>query len=637
MSAKKGTAPTKPKKTRAAKGAATKAKRATAKPRASETPPSADAGYTVLARRYRPVTFGDVVGQEPVARSLSNAIQDGRVAHAYLFCGMRGVGKTSMARILAKALNCQKGPTVTPCNQCDICQGIGLGEDVDVLEIDGASNRGIDEVREIRQNVGYRPARARHKIYIIDEVHMLTKEAFNALLKTLEEPPPHVKFVFATTEPQKIPATIESRCQRFDFRAIAAHQIAERIDAIVRQEKLKVDADAVALLARRAQGSLRDALSLLDQVLAFGSEQITVEDVHALLGTATDDRMIALVERFVQRDTAGALQDVDQAVNDGINLAELVNQLLDYFRDLMVSASCGTEAALLSVSTKQAQTVLAQSKQLGLETVLAGMEILADTKYRMRTASAGRTVLEMALVRLCQLEDLAELSGLVSRLEQLEQRLGHATGAGPTGGPARSTPRGAGPGARVAPQPATRSCAGESGSPPGGTAPTSEPVASGPGAAAPSAAVDLSAVTHTWQAFLKQLTEQHGSKLTALVGEGRPVDVRGSTVVVGFASEFGWHKQQCETFEKRSAIQGVLVEMLGQSVSVEFVTDGQAAPRGAGPSASPTPSTPANAAPRPAKQGRYRQEMQAVLKEPLVRKALDVFDARIVHVEPAGS
>src|SRR5207302_6329509 len=242
--------------------------------------------YTVLARRYRPQQFSDLVGQEAVAQVLMNALQSNRVAHAYLFTGARGVGKTSTARILAKCLNCEGGPTTKPCGECELCRSIAVGEDIDVLEIDGASNRGIDEVREIRQNVQFRPSRARYKIYIIDEVHMLTPPAFNALLKTLEEPPAHVKFIFATTEVQKIPVTILSRCQRFDFAGISVPRIVERLKQIVAGEEMKADAEALELIARRAGGSMRDAQSLLDQLLSFGAEKLTVANVHRLLGTA---------------------------------------------------------------------------------------------------------------------------------------------------------------------------------------------------------------------------------------------------------------------------------------------------------------------------------------------------------------
>ena len=261
---------------------------------AAPAPAPASEGYTVLARRYRPQAFADLIGQEPVARALSNALTSNRVAHAYLFTGARGVGKTSTARILAKCLNCENGPTPTPCGICPLCLSIAAGDDVDVVEMDAASNRGIDEIRDIRSNVQYRPSRARFKIYIIDEVHMLTKEAFNALLKTLEEPPAHVKFIFATTDANKLPITILSRCQRFDFAGISLPRIAEQLRGIVEAEGLQAEPEALELVARRAGGSMRDAQSLLDQLLAFASDKLTADQVHHLLGTAGDERVLGL-------------------------------------------------------------------------------------------------------------------------------------------------------------------------------------------------------------------------------------------------------------------------------------------------------------------------------------------------------
>ncbi len=256
--------------------------------------------YTVLARRFRPQTFSEVVGQTHVAQALKNAITGGRVAHAYLFTGARGVGKTSMARILAKALNCPNASDADPCNLCDICQGIASGHDVDVLEIDGASNRRIDDIRLLRSNVGVKPMRARYKIYIIDEVHMLTNEAFNALLKTLEEPPANVKFVFCTTEPNKVPDTILSRCQRFDFAPIATQQIVERLHEIAAAEGYQAEPAALELVARRSGGSMRDSQSLFDQLLAYGGKSITARDVHRLLGTASDERLIEIADGLIR-------------------------------------------------------------------------------------------------------------------------------------------------------------------------------------------------------------------------------------------------------------------------------------------------------------------------------------------------
>src|SRR3954469_25527175 len=273
-------------------------------------PPASDGRYTVIARRYRPQSFDELVGQVHVARALQQAISSGRVGHAYLFTGARGVGKTSAARILAKALNCEQGPTPTPCNKCDVCLRVAAGDDVDVLEIAGASNNGVDEVRQLRQNAAVMPSRERYKIYIIDEVHMLSKSAFNALLKTLEEPPEHVKFIFATTEAQKIPITILSRCQRFDFAGISPAAIQSRLAQIASTEGVEVEPEALQILASRAAGSMRDSQSLLEQLLALGHERITAADVNSLLGIAPAERLSGLVMHLVSRDAAKALSEL---------------------------------------------------------------------------------------------------------------------------------------------------------------------------------------------------------------------------------------------------------------------------------------------------------------------------------------
>src|SRR5262245_48143728 len=346
--------------------------------------------YTVLARRYRPQQFGDLVGQEAVAQVLINALQSNRVAHAYLFTGARGVGKTSTARILAKCLNCVKGPKAKPCGQCELCQSIAVGEDIDVLEIDGASNRGIDEVREIRQNVQFRPSRARYKIYIIDEVHMLTPPAFNALLKTLEEPPAHVKFIFATTEVQKIPVTILSRCQRFDFAGIGVPRIVERLKQIVDSEDMKADDEALELIARRAGGSMRDAQSLLDQLLAFGGERLTVENVHQLLGTANEDRVVGLARAVLGQDLPQALRLLNACVDEGLQLGELLDQLTGWWRDLMLVTAAGPDAPDLNVTPAHKPALLKQAAVLSIDTILAGLDVLDKARARLRGSGQGR-------------------------------------------------------------------------------------------------------------------------------------------------------------------------------------------------------------------------------------------------------
>jgi DNA polymerase III subunit gamma/tau len=373
--------------------------------------------YTVLARRFRPQTFSEVVGQERVAQTLRNAIHEGRVAHAYLFTGARGVGKTSMARIFAKALNCPFVKDGVPCNECEQCRGISVGQDVDVSEIDGASNRGIDDIRSLRANVNIKSMRSKYKVYIIDEVHMLTKEAFNALLKTLEEPPPMVKFVFCTTEANKVPDTILSRCQRFDFGTISTDNITIRLRQLAEAEGFRVDEAALDLVARRAAGSMRDSQSLFDQLLAFGSEHITSADVHRLLGTAPDDRLTGLIDALIERRRDEALVRLDTALREGVQLEAFTDQLVAYFRDLLVAACGAGDVPLLSVGNDCREILKQQSQRWGLQTIATGMQILAESKARMQRVSYGRALAELALVRISLLEDLDRLDDLIAQLK----------------------------------------------------------------------------------------------------------------------------------------------------------------------------------------------------------------------------
>jgi DNA polymerase III subunit gamma/tau len=378
--------------------------------------PSATGEYVVIARRYRPQTFEELLGQEHVARALQQAITSDRVGHAYLFTGARGVGKTSAARILAKALNCERGPTPNPCNQCDVCLSAATGDDMDIIEIDGASNNGVDEVRDLRQNASVRPSRARYKIYIIDEVHMLSKAAFNALLKTLEEPPEHVKFIFATTEAHKIPITILSRCQRFDFAGIRASQIQARLLQIAATEGVEVDSEAAQILASRAAGSMRDSQSLLEQLLAVGSGRITSTDVTQLLGIAPAERLSGLVRQTIEGNAGAALAELDAAIDSGVEVGQLLDQLVGYFRDVMTAAvGCAADQILYALPSQYADVAEA-AKRLGLETVLAIVQILDHTAARMRISMHNRTLVEMAIVRICNLENLDELSSLVAEL-----------------------------------------------------------------------------------------------------------------------------------------------------------------------------------------------------------------------------
>ena len=377
-------------------------------------PAESDHSYVVVARRYRPRNFQELVGQEHVGQALTNAIETGRVGHAYLFTGARGVGKTSTARIFAKALNNSDGPSATFDDSTDVSQAIDSGEDIDVIEIDGASNRGIDEIRSLRANVGVRPSRSRYKIYIIDEVHMLTQAAFNALLKTLEEPPEHVKFIFCTTDPEKMPITVLSRCQRFDFAPVEVSKIVGRLREIVSAEKAQADDLALELIARRASGSMRDSQSLLEQVLSFSGGNLTADQVHSMLGTADDERLHSLASAMCSRDAAEALGQLDAAVDSGVDAGRIAEQLLGYFRDLM-AVTVGCEASLQRHTSASMHQELKQLGQnWGLQTVLAVVALVDQTLVRIRHSVYGRVLLESAIIQICNLPDLQAISDLAA-------------------------------------------------------------------------------------------------------------------------------------------------------------------------------------------------------------------------------
>ncbi|MDR2757720.1 MAG: DNA polymerase III subunit gamma/tau [Planctomycetaceae bacterium] len=374
--------------------------------------------YQVVARRYRPKTFEELVGQKHIAHALSNALTTGRVGHAYLFTGARGVGKTSTARIFAKSLNCVNGPTLEPCGDCDSCRSVSTGEDIDVLEIDGASNRGIDEIRQLRQNASICPSRSKFKIYIIDEVHMLTREAFNALLKILEEPPEHVKFIFCTTEPSKIPITILSRCQRFDFAGIETTAITQRLAGIADNEHVTADEGVFEMLSRRASGSMRDAQSLLEQLLSFAPEHISLADVHDMLGTANDKLLFLLLDAMLHCKPATIFAELETAASEGVDFGVMVEQMMGLLRDLLVVASGGDASLMLFCSTPQFEQVKSIANAFGLHRILASLQILDHTHTKMRFSTQGRVLTELALVRIAHLDHFQMISVLLDRIRE---------------------------------------------------------------------------------------------------------------------------------------------------------------------------------------------------------------------------
>lgn len=600
--------------------------------------------YVVVARRYRPKTFGELVGQQQVAQALSNAITTSRVGHAYLFTGARGVGKTSTARILAKCLNCQAGPTPAPCGQCDACVSIASGDDVDVLEIDGASNRGIDEIRQLRSNVNVRPSRSRFKIYIIDEVHMLTVPAFNALLKTLEEPPEHVKFIFCTTDAEKIPITVLSRCQRFDFAPVPTDSIIERLRFIVGQEGVQADDAALRLLARRAGGSMRDSQSLLEQLLSFSGERISEKDVHAMLGTAHGGRLRTIVEHLIARDASQALDQLDAALREGVDVGQLAEQLLGYLRDVMAALVGCQPELMLHVAAADFAAVQEAGQRWGLETALAAVQILDQALTRMRQSTQVRTLLEVAFVRICKLEDLDALPGLIA---QLRDGTPPASSGPPLARTRRELPPPAPPpatGPEQRPEPSGTAFPARHDGPqgssnvghlstqeetarnnvaddrPGGNAtefpsPPAEQAAP-VSAAAPPAPPALWTEELARQAWRETLEEISGLKADVAGNYAALAVLQPNQLVVHFKAAY--NKDYCERPDVKRELEQTLSRRAGQTIRIDFAVV-----------AEPELQRPEKRPPAASRQQRMRELDQ----HPLVQEARRLFDAEVIRVD----
>jgi DNA polymerase III subunit gamma/tau len=548
------------------------------------------ADSTSLYRRHRPGSFEEVVGQQHVVRTLRNAVEQGKVHHAYLFVGSRGTGKTSMAKILARSLNCERGgPTVTPCGECESCMTIAAGTSVDVIEMDAASNRSVDDVRDLRERVAYAPAGGHWKVYILDEAHMLTKEAWNAFLKTLEEPPPNTVFVLATTEAHKVMATIADRCQRFDFQRPTLEQISEVLGRVAAAESIEVDEGAVAMIARSASGSFRDALGTLDQLVAFGGDHVELDDVLQMLGAADAELLFDAVDAVAAEDPKAVLLGVEKMARSGRDPSQFARDLLAHLRHLLITQTTGEVPASFVVTATDADRLQAQASAIGPATLVRTIDELADALTAVREGDDARMAVEIALLKAARPDLDPSTEGLLRRIERLEGQLGGGQAAGP-GAAADSppaddleTPEPAKPPEESAPpEPAAASAsdAPSAGGAVGGPAPE-EALATGGGGGSPAATgpadrsdneLTLEKLQASWPAILDQLGKT-APALAAFFEEARPVgyDPDGKTIEISFPASATFNKRKAETPEQRERVAEALETVTGEGIKPVYV------------------------------------------------------------------
>ncbi|WP_305046386.1 DNA polymerase III subunit gamma/tau [Geoalkalibacter sp.] len=567
--------------------------------------------YLVLARKYRPQSFADLVGQEHVSRTLGNAIAAERVHHAFLFTGARGVGKTSAARIFAKSLNCEAGPAENPCNACPICAEITNGTSVDVLEIDGASNTGVDDVRELRESIRYLPSRARYKIFIIDEVHMLSINAFNALLKTLEEPPPHAKFIFATTEPHKIPATILSRCQRFDFRKIALAPVVERLREIVTAEGIAISDRSLALVARRGEGSMRDALSALDQVIAFCGNEVRDEEVQALFGQVDRRLLLDAAEALLQRDGRRALEAVRRVDHLGHSFRQFCRELVEVFRTLSILKVVDDPAGLIDATAEELAELRGLMAEAALEDLQRMLTVLLKTEAELPASTFPRLCLEMALIRLAQLPPTRDIAALIRKLDELERHLGE-------GQSSLATPQAPASAPAARPAPAFAAAPREVVAPSAPPAPTAQPEP------APVPEPSRSPVpAKGWPGLVEQIRRKK-PLLASILEHGSLLPPRLPRLEIAFPAG-SFYYEQLKDPEKLAQLEELAGAYFGEKVQLRVSVlegrEGQAPP-------------PLIEERRVQEQDRQQQVRRQALEHPKVKAVLEMFGGEVKQVKP---
>ncbi len=540
--------------------------------------------YIVFARKYRPRLFDEIIGQGHITTTIKNAISQDRVAHSYIFSGPRGVGKTTTARIFAKALNCEKGPNAPePCNSCPSCNEISQGVSLDILEIDGASNRGIEEIRNLRENVKFAPSKGRFKVYIIDEVHMLTAEAFNALLKTLEEPPPHVKFIFATTQVHKVPPTILSRCQRFDFRRITTKDILGNLKAITRDEKLNISEEALSLIARYADGSLRDGQVILDQIMSFTEKKAEASDVARMLGVVEEEIISRLADSIKTKDAAGALEIIDIFINEGRDTIQVVLSLIEYFRNLSVAKISEKADSLIDTGPDKIKRYQEEARRYTIEELLYIIYALSNTIDLIKKSNIARIPLEMTMIKLTKLGTAMPVKDIMERLNRVKAD------------------------ARVSPAPNIEA------KPP---IPAKTPA-------------EMDEVLSSWTDVINHVKAKKIS-IASYLQEGYPVGLEDKTLSIGFPKELSFHKEMLESPENRRLIEEAAKEVLKIDIKVALLL--------VEPVKLPGRAVKTNAA-QESFEAEGAGEREGVVKDevdPLIKDAMDIFGADVNKDQSGG-
>jgi DNA polymerase-3 subunit gamma/tau len=528
-------------------------------------------GETSLYRRHRPQSFDQVVGQEHVVRTLRNAVERDRVHHAYLFVGSRGTGKTSLAKILARSLNCVNGPTVTPCGECEACVSIAAGSSMDVIEMDAASNRSVDDIRELRERVGYAPAAGRWKVYILDEAHMLTREAWNAFLKTLEEPPPNTVFILATTEPHKVMATIVDRCQRFDFQRPTLEQLAEVLRRVSDAEQIEVSDGAVAAIARAASGSFRDALGTLDQLVSYAGKRLETDDVLAVLGVADAELILGAADAIAAGDGRGALGASERLARSGRDVSQFARDLLAHLRQLIVIKTIGETPDSFSVTAAEPELLRAQAESISELTLGRSIDILSKALADIREGDEPRMTVELALLRCARPQLDPSREALAERVERLE-RVGPGSGdAVSDPAPARSaaaddqtaepSPRMSSP---TSPDPALAEPEHDP-KPKNGDSPVAQAVAAG--------TVGLEKLVGLWPAVIDELRAGGSELLSHILAAAKPVavDSEESTVEVGLPPSAAFNKRKAEANEAKDKFSDAVKTIVGERLRPVYV------------------------------------------------------------------